>query len=412
MARGVHKLTARAVAAAKAPGLYADGGGLFLQVAIGRGGAVRRSWIVRYTAADGRRREMGLGSADLVELGDARDAALAQRKLAKAGTDPIDSRRKARKEAKAERTPQLTFKECAEAYIAAHEGSWRNDKHRAQWRSTLVTYAYPVMGGVPVADVSQDLVMRVLDPIWTTKTETASRLRGRIETILDWAAVRGHRTGDNPARWRGHLQKALPSRAKLAPVQHHRAVPIDQMPALYDALSHRTGAGADCLRFLILTAARYGEAAGATWGEIDFKNALWTVAAERMKGGRTHRVPLSKAALAVLKQRHDAAGNPEPSDLIFPSDMRKGAMISQATMAVLLRRMQRAETVHGFRSTFRDWAAEKTNFPREVAEAALAHVVGDKVEAAYRRGDLFQKRRALMDAWSAFCASKVRERSA
>lgn len=412
MARGVHKLTARAVAAAKAPGLYADGGGLFLQVAIGRGGVARRSWVLRYTAPDGRRREMGLGSADLVELADAREAALKQRKMAKAGTDPIDDRKKKREEQQAERTPQLTFKECAEAYIAAHEASWRNDKHRAQWRSTLVTYAYPVMGAIAVADISQDLVMRVLDPIWTTKTETASRLRGRIETILDWAAVRGHRSGDNPARWRGHLQKALPSRTKIAPVQHHRAVPIDQMATVYDALSNRTGAGADCLRFLILTAARYGEAAGATWGEIDFKNAVWTIPAVRMKGGRIHRVPLSKAALAALKQRHDAAGNPEPGELIFPSDMRKGAMISQATMAALLRRMQRAETVHGFRSTFRDWAAEKTNFAREVAEAALAHVVGDKVEAAYRRGDLFDKRRALMEAWSTFCVSKTRERGA
>lgn len=396
----------------KTPGLYPDGGGLYLQVTVGRGGVIRRSWVLRYSAPDGRRREMGLGRADVVDLPKARELALEHRKVVAGGVDPLEAKAAQKAERALSAARSMTFKECAEAYIAAHEGSWRNDKHRAQWRSTLKTYAYPIMGSVAVADVDQAMVMKVLDPIWHTKTETASRLRGRIEAILDWAAVRGHRSGDNPARWRGHLQMALPAKSKTAPVQHHRAVPYADMPDLFAALGSRIGAGADCLRFLILTAARFSEAALMTWGEVDLERAVWTVPGGRMKGGRVHRVPLSADSLRVLKGRLPAGEKPDPDKLVFESDLRRGAALSQATMSALLRRMGRGETVHGFRSTFRDWAAEKTRFPREVAEAALAHALGDKVEAAYRRGDLFEKRRALMAAWAAFCMSKAQERAA
>ncbi|MBL8550454.1 MAG: tyrosine-type recombinase/integrase [Hyphomonadaceae bacterium] len=426
MARQAHKLTPTTVKAAKRPGNYPDGAGLFLQVSVGRDAAPRRSWVVRYTLA-GKRREMGLGPAAEVDLDTARELARDVRKAARANRDPINERRDrkttalaaaarataaaAQAEARNAKPGFMTFKDCAEAYMAAHEAGWRNDKHAAQWRSTLKTYAYPVLGAQPVAEVDQAAVMAVLDPIWTAKTETASRVRGRIETVLDYAKARLYRSGENPARWKGNLEYALPARAKVAPVQHHRAVPVADMPDAFASIASRTGSGADCLRFLILTAARFGEAAGATWGEIDVQGGVWTVPAKRMKGGRLHRVPLSTAALGVLKARFATAGAAEPDKLIFESDMRRGRTISQATLGEVLRRAGRTETVHGFRSTFRDWAAERTNFPREVAEAALAHAVGDKVEAAYRRGDLFEKRRKLMDAWGSYCVSTARKHS-
>jgi len=296
----------------------------------------------------------------------------------------------------------MTFRECAEALIASHEAGWKNAKHRQQWRNTLATYVYPVFGNLPVQAIDVGLVMKVVEPIWATKTETASRVRQRIEAILDWAAVRGYRQGDNPARWRGHLQKALPARAKIQKVKHHAALPFADLPDFMSALRAMNGNSARALEFAILTATRTNETLKARWSEIEFKTKIWTIPGERMKAGRDHRVPLSAAALDVLMGMREA----HPTrDLVFPGSGR-GRTLSSMALLMTLRRMKRADlTVHGFRSTFRDWAAETTSFPREVAEAALAHSVGDKVEAAYRRGDLFEKRRHLMEAWSAYCAT-------
>ncbi|MEZ5962014.1 MAG: tyrosine-type recombinase/integrase [Hyphomonadaceae bacterium] len=398
---GIHRLSARAVATVKTPGLHADGGGLYLQVTLGADGAVRRSWLLRFTAPDGRRREMGLGSAELVGLCDARDAALAARKQVAAGVDPIAARTAHRAEVRAKRKP-MTFRECADAYMESHAAGWKNAKHRWQWRNSLELYAYPVFGkaGVDAIDVNQ--VVEILDPIWTTKTETASRLRGRIEAILDWAAVRGHRKGDNPARWRGHLQKALPVIKKSLRVKHHPALPYAQMPSFMSELGTVPGISARALEFCILTATRTGETIHARWEEIDLNAGLWIIPAARMKIPREHRVPLSAAALALLRSLNVSATN--ENDFIF-AGRKPGAALSNMAMLMTLKRMRRNDlTTHGFRSSFRDWAAEKTDFPREVAEAALAHSIGSQVEAAYRRGDLFDKRRALMDAWADFCA--------
>jgi integrase len=298
----------------------------------------------------------------------------------------------------------MTFRQCAEAYMAAHEASWKNAKHRGQWVSSLIHYAYPVFGGLPVQAVDIGLVMKVLDPIWQSKTETASRLRGRIETILDWATVRRYRSGENPARWRGHLDKLLPARAKLQKVQHHTALPYAELPGFMAELRAQSGMGARALEFAILTATRTSETLNARCSEIDLDRRVWTIPVERMKAGREHRVPLSSRAVALLKSlRHK---DMDPDGLwVFPGSA-PGKPLSSMAMLMTLRRMKRGDlTAHGFRSTFRDWAAERTNYAREVAEASLAHTLGDKVEAAYRRGDLFEKRAHLMDAWAKYCAS-------
>lgn len=391
------RLSARTVAAAKAPGLYADGGGLYLQVTRGGDGASRRSWLLRYTAPDGRRREMGLGSAALVDLADVRDAALAARKQARSGIDPIEARAKGRMKIRAK---VMCFRQCAEAYLASHKSSWKNVKHRWQWENTLQVHAYPVFGEIPVGEVGVAQVMAALDPIWLTKTETASRLRGRIEAILDWAAVRGHRTGDNPARWRGHLQKALPTIKKSLRVRHHPALPFAEMAPFMTKLARQAGVSARALEFCILTGTRTGETIHARWSEIDLDARTWSIPAERMKIPREHRVPLSPAAMTVLGDMPPPA---RPIDLVFPG-LRAGQPLSNMALLMTLKRMGRGDlTTHGFRSSFRDWAAERTDFPSDVAEAALAHIVSNQVEAAYRRGDLFDKRRQLMDAWGQYC---------
>lgn len=393
----LHRLSARAVATAKAPGLYADGGGLYLQVTRGGDGAPRRSWLLRFTAPDGRRREMGLGSAALVDLAEARDSALAARKQVRSGVDPIEARAKGRIKVRAK---VLSFRQCTEAYLASHESSWKNAKHRWQWENTLQVHAYPVFGEIPVCDVGVAQVMAALDPIWLSKTETASRLRGRIEAILDWAAVRGHRTGDNPARWRGHLQKALPTIKKSLRVRHHPALPFAEIAPFMKKLARQAGVSARALEFCILTATRTGETIHARWSEIDLDAGAWTIPAERMKIPREHRVPLSPAAMTTLGDRPASA---RPNDFIFPG-LRASQPLSNMALLMTLKRMGRGDlTTHGFRSTFRDWAAERTDFPSEVAEAALAHIVSNQVEAAYRRGDLFDKRRKLMDAWGQYC---------
>ncbi|WP_428396202.1 tyrosine-type recombinase/integrase [Lichenicoccus sp.] len=293
----------------------------------------------------------------------------------------------------------ITFETVAEGYIKAHAAGWRNSKHAAQWGATLRTYVYPNFGSVAVVDVATEHVLAALQPIWSTKPETAARVRGRIESILDYAKAMKWRQGENPATWRGHLVKLLPSRAKVAPVVHHAALPWTEIATFMAALRGQTGLSACALEFTILTAARSGETFGATWGEIDLEAKTWTVPASRMKAAREHRVPLSAPALALLEKLAKLRPDTEPGRYIFPGAAARKPLSNMA-MTMVLRRMKRGDvTPHGFRSTFRDWAAEKTSFPNEVAEAALAHVVGDKVEAAYRRGDLFEKRRAMMEEW-------------
>jgi len=315
------------------------------------------------------------------------------------GSDPLQERERIAAERRAEAARAITFKQSAELYIEAHRAGWKNAKHAAQWGSTLATYAYPTIGALPVAAVDVALVHKVLEPIWTKKPETASRLRGRIESILDWATTRGYRTGENPARWRGHLENLFPARSKVRQVQHHAALPYPELPAFMAKLEQQPGEGARALRFAIFTATRTAEVIGAKWPEIDLKARVWTIPAERMKAKREHRVPLSAPAVALLEEIGRGEG------FVFPG-ASKGKPLSNMAMLATLRRMGRADlTAHGFRSSFRDWAAEQTGFPSEVAEAALAHVVGDKVEAAYRRGDLFEKRKTMMEAWARYCTT-------
>lgn len=293
----------------------------------------------------------------------------------------------------------MTFKQCAQAYIKAHEAGWKNDKHIAQWTSTLERYVYPTMGALPVAAIDTGLVMKCLEPIWTAKTETASRVRGRIESILDWAAVRKYRLGENPARWKGHLDHLLPSRAKMQKSDHHAALPYDQIGSFMLDLAQQEGNGARALELAILTATRTSEVLGAIWDEFDLDKKIWTIPANRMKAGKEHRIPLSDSALAILeKQKASKVG-----EYIF-FGQRDKKPLSNMAMLMVLRRMKRDDlTAHGFRSTFRDWVAERTSYPAEVAEMALAHAVSDKVEAAYRRGDLFEKRVQVMRDWAVFC---------
>lgn len=410
MPRATNKLT-HASLKRREPGHYADGGGLFLQVTIGSDGEPRRSWLCRMTV-NGKRRELGLGRVQEVTLATARERCAECRRLAASGIDPLEHER-AQVEAKAlddaeQRAKRMTFKQAAEAYIGAHEKGWRNDKHKAQWRSTLETYTYPVFGDVAVGAVDRAMVLKVIEPMWTEKAETASRLRGRIERVLDWATVRGYRTGENPARWRGALQLALPASSKIRRQQHHPSMPYAEVGAFMAELRASKAAGADCIQFVILTAARFGEAAGARWREFDLEACTWTVPGERMKAGRTHRVALSSAAVAILKRRAKAHGS-GPGALVFGSDMRKGSMVSDMTLSAYLRRAKLPYTVHGFRSTFRVWAAERTQYAGEIAEAALAHVNSDRVEAAYQRSDFFEKRRRLMQDWADYLAKPAAE---
>jgi len=370
--------------------MYADGGGLYLQIS--RTGT--KSWIFRF-AMEGREREMGLGPFHTIGLSDARLLATEARKLKLKGEDPIEARKAERQAKRLDDARAMTFKQAADAYIKANKAGWKNAKHAAQWEATLAAYADPIFGALPVAAVDTGLVMKALEAIWTEKPETASRLRGRVESVLDWAAARGYRKGENPARWRGHLEKLLPARSKVKAVEHHAALPYGELPRFMAALRDQAGNGARALEFAILTAARTGEVIGATWDEIDLDAETWTVPRERMKAKREHRVFLSDSAVAVLKPLKEAAR----SSYVFPGG-KDGKPLSNMAMLTTLKRMKRDDlTTHGFRSTFRDWAAEITDYPSEVVEMALAHVVTNKVEAAYRRGDLFEKRKGLMRAW-------------
>lgn len=395
MSRKATELGALAVSRLRDPGMHAVGGvsGLYLQVT--PSGA--RTWILRATMG-GKRRDMGLGGYPDVTLAAAREKAREARAKIEQGIDPILERERALSQLKAEQAKSITFAAAARALIDAKSDEWRNAKHRAQWSSSLETYAFPIIGKLQVADVTQAHVLSVLQPIWKEKTETANRLRGRIEQVLDWAKVRGYREGENPARWRGHLDKLLPAPTKIARVVHHRALPIDAMPGFMAELRQRKGIAPRALEFLVLTAARSGEVRGATWQEIDMDAAVWTVPAERMKAGKEHRAPLSLQALELLASLPRLEGN----DLVFPAP--RGGVLSDMTITAVMRRMELDAVPHGMRSTFRDWAAERTNYPREVAEMALAHTIGNAVEAAYRRGDLFEKRVQMMADWAAFCS--------
>jgi integrase len=397
MAR-IGKLSAVKVAAlvrAKKPGFFGDGGSLYLQIS--RYGTA--SWVFRYRIGGKRVRDAGLGSLDTWSLAEARERAREFRQLRSQGRDPIEERRAGRAREQIEAARAMTFQGCAEAYIAAHRAGWRNPKHAAQWPATLSTYVYPVFGSLPVQAVDVGLVMKAIEPIWVQKPETAGRVRGRIEAVIGWAIVRGYREGDNPARWRGHLENLLPKRSKVRRVEHHAALPYAEIGTFMIELRQQQGFTARALEFAILTAARTGEVIGARWSEVNFAERVWTVPAERMKAGREHRVPLSDVALAIFKDMSAIRS----SDFVFPG-ARAGRPMSNMSLLMLLRRMGRGElTTHGFRSTFRTWAAERTAFPREIAEMALGHIVGDAVERAYQRSDLFEKRRQLAAAWERFC---------
>jgi integrase len=400
--RALHRLSAQAIARAKAAGYLHDGGGLYLQITT----AGARSWVYRF-ALDGRRRDMGLGAFSPVGSKDpppvsfatARNLAAEKRALVAAGTDPIADRDAQRVRQRIEDARGVTWDKAAAQFIAAHRPTWRNAKHRQQWENTLATYASPVMGRLPVAAIDTTHVAKVLDPIWQEKPETASRVRGRIERVLDWAKVRGLRQGDNPARWRGHLDQVYPTKGKVRRVKHHAAVPIDNLPAVYARLKASTGMGAKAVRFVILTAARPSEGAQARWHEFDRAAAMWSLPASRMKADRDHRAPLSAEAQEILAELIELRTRRD--GYVFAGH-KGGRPISLTAMSKALRAAGGGKaTVHGTaRSTFRDWCAERTGFAREVAEMALAHSIGDKTERAYRRGELMQKRTALMSAWA------------
>ena len=394
MPKKAKELSALEVNRLTAPGLHCVGGVAGLALQVRDTGA--RSWILRATVGT-RRRDIGLGGFPDVTLAGAKDAAREARVKIKSGTDPVAERQTMRSALAAAVAATMTFSEAAEKYIAAHETGWKNPKSAAQWNSSLKMYAFPKIGKISVGDIATAHVMSILEPIWTTKTETASRLRGRIESVLGWATVRGYRKGENPARWKGHIEHLLAARADVQKVKSHAALDYREIGAFMVELAKVEGMGARALEFAILNAARSGEVRGATWAEIDIEAGVWTIPAERMKAEKEHRIPLSSSALELLHNLPKI----DASELLFPSN--KGTVLSDMTLTAVLKRMQVPVTAHGFRSTFRDWAGETTAFPREVIEHALAHQLKDKAEAAYARGTLFDKRRRLMAEWAKCC---------
>ncbi len=397
MGKKARELSALAVSKLKGEGRYAVGGadGLHFRVA-----GNSRAWVLRIKVGS-KRRDIGLGPYPEVLLADAREMAREYRKKVRAGIDPVAEKREARASLTVAKAKSKTFEDCAKAYVEAQRAGWKSEKHAKQWSATLETYAYPVFGSLPVSSVDRALVLQVLSPIWATKTETAKRLRGRIEGVLDWAKVSGYRDGENPARWRGHLDKLLAPPSKVRKVEHHAALPYAEIGTFMSALRKRDGTSARALEFAILTAARSGEVRGMTWTEVDLPGKVWTIPVERMKAGKEHRVPLSDAAIAIIEAM------PRISDVPYVFPAPGGGALSDMALTAVLKRMGRAGlTQHGFRSSFRDWAGETTPFPREVIEHALAHQLADKAEAAYQRGDLLAKRARLMDAWADYCATQ------
>jgi integrase len=400
MAQIINQLTTTQVQKLKEPGTYADGAGLYLQVT----GKNAKSWILRYSLL-GKAREMGLGSLRKVGLADARRKAAQCHQLLDDHIDPIEHRAKERTaNALANAAKTITFAEAASTYIASHCRGLKSLKHAAQWATTVKTYAEPTLGELSVGDIDTSMVLKVLEPIWTTKPETAKRVRGRVESVLDWARVSGYRSGENPARWRGNLDKLLPKQSKVRKVKHHAAMPYDALPVFMEKLRRQEGNAARALEFCVLTGARTGEVLGARPVEIDRREKVWTVPGDRMKGGKEHRVPLCDRALELTGKGSDR--------YLFPSRYHADKPLSNMAMLMLLDDLAAGEvTVHGFRSTFKDWARDRTRFDNYVVEAALAHASGDKVEAAYARSDVLEKRRKLMDAWAEYCASKPVGRS-
>ncbi|WP_434782407.1 tyrosine-type recombinase/integrase [Ferrovum myxofaciens] len=406
MARQQHKLTALAVSKLIRPGLYGDGAGLTLQIS----STGAKSWLLRFMIA-GKAYAMGLGATHTVSLADARQKSLEARKLLADGINPLDHKREKRNAAALAAAKTLTFDQCAEAYIMAHKAGWKNAKHIDQWTNTLKMYASPVFGHLSVADVDTKLIMKCLSQIWESKTETASRVRGRIESVLGWATTSGFRTGENPARWKGHLENLLATISKTVRTKNHPSLPWQRMSEFVAALHLREGISARAVEFVILTACRSGEVRGARWAEFSLGNKVWIIPSERMKAKREHQVPLSDAAIALLESI------PRNGDLVFSGT--RGQVLSDMSLTAVIRRMNADEknlwtnsngqaiTVHGFRSSFRMWAAENTHYPREVAEHALAHQLPDAVERAYQRGSQFSKRVALMAEWAIHCASTL-----
>lgn len=410
MAMKTKELSALEISRLTTKGYHHVGGVTGLVLQISKSGT--KSWLMR-VAVGGKRREIGLGGFPDVTVSRAREAGRVIREKIKAGIDPIAERAAARSTLIAAAASNLTFGKAAEKYIEANEAGWKNAKHAAQWASTLEKYAYPFIGNFQVSHVETAHVVTILEAIWNTKTETASRLRGRIESVLDWAKVRGYRKGENPARWKGHLDHILPARNKVQKAKHHAALDYRDIHSFMNELKAIEGMGARALEFTILTATRSGEVRGATWAEIDEKANVWIIPAERMKTGREHRVPLPTEALALLERLPRMFG----TDFMFPS--AKNTQLSDMTLTAVIRRMHEAKiknggagwldstgkvvTAHGFRSTFRDWAGETTPYPREVIEHAIAHQLKDKAEAAYARGTLFGKRRRLMADWAIYC---------
>ncbi|WP_341327481.1 integrase arm-type DNA-binding domain-containing protein [Methylotuvimicrobium sp. KM2] len=380
-------LSVKKINALNLPGYYSDGGNLYLQVSK----ALTKSWLFIYKRS-GKKREVGLGSYPLVSLAEAREKALEYRKLLVDGKDPLHERRTL------DKPKIITFEECGRAYVEAHRAGWKNEKHANQWTNTLTTYAYTHIGAMPVGSIETKHIVRVLEPIWLTKNETASRLRGRIENILGFATVHGYRTGDNPARWRGHLDKLLSSPAKTKKVEHFKALMYRDAFGLVKALRANGSISALALEFLILTAARTNEVIGATWDEMHIDGRLWIIPGSRMKKEKEHRVPLSERAFQILMFMYETRQN----NFIFPGRSRSGGLSNAAMDKLLQVTLGYDCTVHGMRSMFRDWAAETTNFPQELCEMALSHAIKNQAEAAYRRGDMIEKRRVLMQAWEDF----------
>ena len=387
--------SARSVETVNEVGYHRCDRGLYLQVA----GSGTKSWLFRYKSpVTAKQREMGLGSLNLVPLAAARDIAVECRRQVLSGLDPLEERGRVKKVRQLEQARSITFQEAAEQCIASKKPEWKNAKHAQQWTNTLRAYAYPAFGTLLVSDLDTDLVLKAIEPIWISKAETASRVRQRIETVWDWARARKYATGENPARLRGHLDKILAKTAKVKRVKHHAAIPYKQIARFIKKLRGRKGSSASAMEFMILTAARTGEVRGARWQEIDFTAKVWIISAGRMKAGKEHRVPLCERALEIL---NSIKSNRNPDEFVFPG-WKAGTGLSDGAMLALLRKMDVGPyTPHGFRSTFRDWAAEEAHqFSNETVELALAHTIRNKAEAAYRRGDQLERRRELMAAWS------------
>jgi integrase len=383
-------LTSKSVAATKKRGTYRDGGGLALQVS--KWGT--KSWVFSYTR-DGKERFMGLGSINTLMLAEAREKARELRKQVLDGLDPITERDRQRQRASAEAASAISFKECAEKYIAAKQAGWRSEVHRSQWTSSLERYVYPVIGALPVADVNLPLVLKIIEPLWSERPETASRVRGRGEAVWDWAKVRGYCSGENPFRWRGHLQHLLPSRAKAQRVVHHAALPYQEIGAFMAELREHDTITARALEFTVLAAARISETLGAKWSEIDFGAKVWTVPPERTKAHREHKVPLTPRMLQILAEL------PRNGDRVFP--------ITSSAVRLLMKSLRPDATTHGMRASFKTWATERTNYPTEAIELCLAHAVGTAVERAYQRGDLLDRRRKLIEEWSRYCGTPAQQ---